>query len=313
MNRRFALPAVIAAVSLAACSAPGGTSPSSPSPDDSPGGAGGVGPGIEHPGDGELVLSVENRGGFVPVEATLTSFPSFVMLGDGRVIVAGPQTLIFPGPLLPPLQERRLTEQGIQQVLDEVLATGLFEEDLSLTGAQAMVADAAETVFTLRAGGRETTVSVYALGMLDPVNPPPNVTRSELTAHATLARLNDGLATLDTQLEGEAWADPSWQPYQPDAFRLILRDATGEPPTDPPGEVRGWSFETDPGEFGEALTGAAEGMRCGVVEGADAEAWLEELRAANQNTRWATEDGRSYAVLPRPLLPHEERTCPPPA
>lgn len=308
MNPRFALTAVIAVVSLAACSAPGGTSASSPSPDASRGGAGSDG--LEHPGEGELVLSVENRGGFVPVEATLTTFPSFVLLGDGRVIMAGAQTLIFPGPLLPPLQERRLTEEGIQQVLEAVVDTGLFDEDLSLTGAQSVVADAGDTVFTLRAGGRESTVSVYALGMFDPANPPPNVPRSELAAHATLTRLNNALATLDSSLAGDAWADTGWQPYEPDAFRLILRDATGEPPSDPPGEVRPWSFETGPAEFGEALTGAAEGMRCGVVEGADAEAWLEELTAATQTTRWQTEDGRSYAVLPRPLLPYEERSCP---
>jgi hypothetical protein len=54
----------------------------------------------------------------------------------------------------------------IQEVLQGFEDSNLFTSDLELNGAQNMVADAANTVFTLDAGGREVTVSVYALGMV---------------------------------------------------------------------------------------------------------------------------------------------------
>ena len=113
-----------------------------------------------------------------------TRLPTFVLLGDGRVIVQGAQTLEFPGPALPPLIERTLTEEGIQEVLEAVEETNLFTADLELNGAQNMVADATNTVFTLNAGGRDVTVSVYGLGALPPdMEPPPGMTSAEIEAH----------------------------------------------------------------------------------------------------------------------------------
>ena len=66
--------------------------------------------------------------------------------GDGRVIMQGMQTLEFPGPALPALIERRLTEDGLQQVLRALEQTNLFTGDLELRGMNGMVADANDTI-----------------------------------------------------------------------------------------------------------------------------------------------------------------------
>ncbi len=238
---------LVVLLALAACSAPG-TSPgpdaSSPPPSGSEG-AGGT-DGIEHPSGSEAILVLDSAGGFVPVEFLATRLPMFVLLGDGRVIMQGPQTLEFPGPALPALIERTLTEDGIQEVLATVEKTNMFTSNLDLRGAQSMVADAADTVFILNAGGHDVTVSVYGLGALMPdMEPGPGITSGEIEAHRILGLLNDALMTLDSWLPEGSWEADGWQPYEPEAFRLYVRDATADGPGgDLPEQVREWPTAT---------------------------------------------------------------------
>ena len=148
----------------------------------------------------------------------------------GESSCRAPQTLEFPGPAYPALIERTLTEEGIQAVLQGVEDTNLFTADLELNGAQAVVADAANTLFILNAGGQEVTVSIYGLGALPPeMEAPQGISSGEIEAHRILGQLNDGLMTLDTWLPADAWEAEGWQPYQPEAFRLYVRDVTGQP------------------------------------------------------------------------------------
>jgi hypothetical protein len=315
MNRIF--PGILVALlALAACAAPGGTpggseegsAGGSPSPSED-GGAGGS---IEHPTGDEPVLVVEEVGGFAMPQMLATRVPTFVLLGDGRVIMQGAQTLEFPGPALPPLIERSLNEQGIQEVLQAVQATGMFGSDRHLRGAMNFIADATDTVFRVNAGGRSVAVSVYGLGLLDPsVGAPENMNAAEVEAHATLSALRDWLMTLDAEIGAEGWETEGWQPYEPDAFRLYVRDVTGEPREgDLQGQVREWPTDEDPAAFGEEQEGFGDGTRCGVVEGETAGTWYAELSQANQNTLWTDGGERRFSVQPRPLLPHEEPTCP---
>jgi hypothetical protein len=303
MKRNAATTLILAGLLLAACSAGGGRDPSaSPAPSGD----------IAHPTGNELILSVANSGGFVAPDFLLGALPSFVLTGDGRVLVPGAQAEIFPGPALPIILQRQLTEAGIQAVLAAVAETGLFKADLDLRGANAMVADAADTVFTLHADGREVTVSVYALGFLDATNPPPGMSGNEVLAHRALSVLQQRLLGLEQWLPADAWADTGWKPYQPDAFRLYVRNADAEPPDAgsglPPQAPQPWPTAGDPASFGAASSGD---LRCGVVDGADGATWLAELRKSNQLTRW-TSGAHRYSIIPRPLLPYEEHSCPPP-
>lgn len=301
--------ALAALLLLAACAAPGGAPGSSSAgpPSASPPAAGA----IAHPTGDEPVLVMEDVGGFVMVEMAAIRVPSFALLGDGRVILQGMQTLEFPGPALPALLERTLTEEGVQRLLQEIEETNLFASDLQLRGAQSIVADATDTVFRLNADGREVTVSVYALGMLDAsMGTPQAVAPTELEAHRLLSQLRDSLLTIDTTVSAEGWKTEGWQPFQPDAFRLYVRDVTGEPvDADLPGEVREWPTDEDPATVGEEQPTFGNGTRCLVVEGDAAATWLTELQAAKQNTQWTDDGDRRFTVLARPLLPGEEGAC----
>lgn len=304
---------------LTACAAsgtlPDGSSAGSPGaslPPASDDGGGQTG-GIDHPTGSEAVLVVDSAGGFVPVEFMATRLPAFVMLGDGRVIMQGMQTLEFPGPAYPALIERTLTEEGIQAVLGAVEDTNLFTGDLELRGAQNMVADAADTLFILNAGGQDVTVSIYGLGALLPdMEMPPGISSAEVEAHRVLGGLNDALMTLDTWLPADAWEAEGWRAYQPEAFRLYVRDVTGQPVEggDLPEQVREWPTDDDPAAFGSEESFIGDGTRCGVVDGEHGATWLAELSAANQMTRWTDDGDRRFSVMARPVLPHEDPGCP---
>ncbi|MGZ8474848.1 MAG: hypothetical protein ACXWWQ_01295 [Candidatus Limnocylindria bacterium] len=296
---------------LAACAA--GVPGASPDPDES-----GDGGDAEHPTAGdEAIFIIDSAGGFVPVQFIATHTPTFVLLGDGRVIVQGAQTLEFPGPALPPLIERTLTEKGIQEVLKAIGDTNLFTSDLQLRGAANMVADASDTIFTLNGGGQEVTVSVYGLGTLT-LGPgqeaPAGISQAELQAHAVLQQLYESMLALESWLPADAWEDEGWKPYEPEAFRLYVRDVTGQPVEggDMPEQVREWPTDTDPAAFGEEQAHFGDGTRCGVVEGEEAAIWFAELSAATQLTLWApaSDPDARFSVAVRPLLPHEEAACP---
>ena len=287
---------------------PGGSSP----PAASDGGSGGPGV-IDHPTGSDAILVVDSSGGMVPVQFMVTNLPPLVILGDGRVIMQGAQTLEFPGPAYPALIERTLTEEGIQAVLQGIQDTNLFTTDLELNGGMSICADCPNTLFKLNAGGQDVTVSIYGLGMLLPdMEPPPGMTSGEIDAHRILGQLNDGLMTLDSWLPASAWETEGWQPYQPEAIRLYVRDVTGEPVEggDLPEQVRQWPTDDDPAAFGEEVAAFGDGTRCAVVDGALGATWLEELAAANQMTLWTDDGERRFSVKARPVLPHEDPDYP---
>lgn len=305
---------------LAACAASGGEGgPSgSPPPSDAPpshGGGGGSGNDgqIDHPEGSEAILAITWAGGMLHESMTVTQVPPFVITGDGRVIMHGMQSLEFPGPALPALIERRLTESGVQQVLRALEQTNLFTGNLELRGMNGMVADANDTIFTVRAAGLESVVSVYAISMLFPdMEPPPGMSADELDAYRVLSALHDRLMTLDSWLPADAWATDTWVPYQPEALRLYVRDVTDQPVEggELPGQLREWPTEDDPAAFGEVIARFGDGTRCGVVEDELGASWLAELEEANQNTPWTDGGDRRFSIGVRPLLPHEVRVCP---
>jgi len=319
---RFAPVLLVVLVALSGCAGSAGSS--SDPPGSSLGGSGenDASPSapetgaIDHPTGSEAVLVVTSEGGMLPVQMQVTNMPLFVMLGDGRVIVPGVTDLMFPGPALPALQVRQLTEDGIQDVLEAVEATELFADDLDLRAAQNVVADATDTVFALDAGGRQVRVSAFALGSLsDPAmgEPPPTVSAADIEADTILRQLMDGLTAIDTSVPPDGWEADGWQTYMPEALRLYVRDVTGQPVEggeDLPGQVLGWPTDDDPATFGDEIAAFGDGTRCATVSGDDAATWYAALSEANQQTLWTTDGDDRWLVQARPLLPHEDVACP---
>ncbi len=274
-------------------------------------GSGGSPGAIAHPQGNDLVLRVEFGGGMIR-DFFLTSFPQFTLTGDGRVIVPGAQIDLFPGPALPAVNVRKLTEDGVQAVLSEVARTGLFGQSVAYLGANNFVADGGETIFTLHAEGNDVTIRVAALGGLVPEGNYPGISAEELAAHRALSRLAEELGNLDGQLPASAWADTSWQPYVPDAMRLLVRNADADPPDDSGlgNAIVDWPMDADAATFGDVASDGT--IRCGVVSGQDAKDWYAALTHANQLTRFAQGDHR-YQVTVRFQLPDEPSACPQPA
>ncbi len=120
--------------------------------------------GIQHPtGADDVVLRIGYEGGFVPVEHAFLNLPTLLVTGDGRVIVEGPQIEIYPGPLLPNLQQRTISEAGIQALLRLAEEHDLFRDVTYENPTN--IADAPDTVVTIAANGDTFEHSAYALGL----------------------------------------------------------------------------------------------------------------------------------------------------
>src|SRR3990170_397170 len=104
------------------------------------GGAGG----IEHPTRADqIVLRLSYEGGFVPIEYNLTQIPTFSLHGDGGIVLPGAQIELYPGPALPAVNRRTVTEDGLQAILRAANDAGLGRGDRDYSSfASTMIADA---------------------------------------------------------------------------------------------------------------------------------------------------------------------------
>jgi hypothetical protein len=267
-------------------------------------------PGIDHPsGPDQLVLRIDSGGGFVPPEFLLTDLPDLSLLGDGRLVVLGPQIEIYPGPALPNLQVRQLTEDGMQALLEAAREAGLFGPDAHYDNA--CVTDLPTTTFTLVAEGETHVISAYALGVGDQEEDNLDCvpSRADAAARRKLAEFQELAFGLDAWMpEGSVGPE---QEFAFDELRLFVEPATfnsiGDQGIEP--TVVDWPLDTPLADFGEPTPDAPAGERCGTVSGADLDVLMSDLREANQLTLWES-DGQTYRLFLRPLLP-DESGCPP--
>jgi hypothetical protein len=290
----------VVAVALAACTSGSAASPSSS--------AGDSGPRIDHPtGAKDLVIRYETVGGFVAPQALLGRYPTISIYGDGTVITEGPQIAIFPGPALPSLVATKISEAGLQKLLQLVFQAGLLGRDGQFDGIG--IADAGTAQFTVVAGGARHTTSAYALGESGDGNGlDPAVAAARARLRIFVARLADLRGTLGAELLG-----PETQ-YAFTATRLYVgpMDAGG---IEPAQRAVDWPLAQPLATFGQVGGGGPGGggpgaLACGVVSGADLETLRPVLGRANQGTPWRS-DGKLYSILVRVLLP-DESGCPPP-
>jgi hypothetical protein len=244
-----------------------------------------------------VLVRVAWEGGFVPVEHTYTSLPSFSLYGDGTLVVPGAQIEIYPPPALPAISDRAVDEAGIQAILLEAIdATADLPDDLDDMG-MVMIADAPTTVITISVDEMQRTVRVYALGEMTerPEGMPEDVFRARQDLQELVTKLS-GLG--DWLPAGSLGPEDA---YASAAARLILPDR--RPVEDLPQEPIAWPL-TDPlSGFGEPA--GVAGYRCGVLDGNDWTTVEAEARNANQLTPWVDDDGTSSTILFRPLLPDE--------
>ena len=256
--------------------------------------------GIDHSTAADAVLvRISYEGGFVPVEWTYTNFAFYSLLGDGTLIVPGAQIEIYPGPALPAVSSRRVSEAGIQAILEQAIGVVRnIPADLNDLGFM-NIADASTTVVTVSAGGVDRTIRAYALSEL--TERPDGMPEREYRARLGLQEL---VATLTgpTEWLPEGSLGPEGA-YEASAARVFVGNyrAVDDLEQDP----MAWPLSAGLADFGDPIPPGE--MRCGVVEGEDWKTLRGSATTANQLTPW-TDAGDRYSILFRPLLP-DERGC----
>ncbi len=244
MNRRSFLAAVVVSpviAALAACGDPN-QSPVATEPTTLPT-ASTTAPvaGIVHPtGADDVVLRLAYEGGFVPAGYAFVSTPSLLVSGDGRVFTPGILPAIFPGPLLPAVMVRTITEDGVQAMLGIVQDAGLLAAPPEYPDRH-NVADAPNTVLEINAAGSNFVHSAYALGMGDPET---GTRQSLLDATTKLADVEAAAGAPNVGVE---------QPFVPTAYRFQARAID---PAELAGQEPAPSVVAWPAEAGVALASA---------------------------------------------------------
>jgi hypothetical protein len=253
--------------------------------------------GIEHAtGATDLVLRYDRGGGFMAPNSLVTEGPIFSLYGDGTIIfrditvATPPEAADGLGRGLP-YRTARLSEPQIQSLLDFAINDGI----LGIARAQYLnnrIADAPTTVFTIRAGTLNKTVSVMALGIdLDQRGP-------DTPALTAMAKLADRLGNFNGGSGFET------QAYMPDRYRALLLEA---PMGGGPAPVA-WPWpDIKPADFAAPADPEAISFPRRTLTAADvAKLKLKEIEGGLLGIPVNAPDGKIYTLALRPLLPDEK-------
>lgn len=286
---RLARPAALflASLSLVACvGSAGAVSPSGP-PSGSP-----------DPVDlNTPVFRVGWDGGFVMPEALLGRLPIVVVYADGRVITQGPVPAIYPGPLMPNLQERTLSAEALARLIElardkDLLRTVQYDHP--------GIADAPDTVLEIELDGKSYRVSANALAEASVDGTDVGLDRASIDGRAALREFIDAL----TGIPSSDFTDRE-HPYVTAGVRIYSGKAAIVPNSELPGEQPAVDWPLgDLGSAGAAVDNGAIDVRCQVVEGDNLDTVLPLLEGANSLQTFRSE-GELYSLIVRPLLPGE--------
>jgi len=283
MSMRILAACTVLALAASACADPTSTDPGT----------------IDHPGEAdEPILIVTTGGGLVPAQYLFTAMPSFALYGDGALVVPGAQMELYPGPALPPMVARTISEAGIQSILRAALEAGLDRDgDYSDLGNMGIM-DAGTTRFALTVDGVTHVVTAYALGMEgeQQAGQPDDVWEMR----RSLARFQQELGSLATWLPADSLGQE--RSYEARAARLLIGPYA--PDDELPQDPKRWPLPGGLGAFGEPADMLGEGWGCGVLEGDEWTAVHALAAESNRLTPWQS-DGERYTITFRPLLPDE--------
>ena len=310
----FALPiarpvaVVILTIVVAAC----GGATASPTPSGTPGSSGSSGappssapsatPGasvgeIDHKtGATDVILRIEEGGGFVPIEFNASQSPDFTLFGNGvivfkRIVATFPQPDVAGVVHSAPWRTAKLAEDQIQELLDFALGAG------GLGGARDkylddMTMDASTTYFTIRAGGLDKTVEVAALFEIPQPGP-------DQAARAAFFKLSQRLKDFDRG--GTIDSDV----YVPQRYRGVIFEREPGPELKPIAwpwpAIAVADFKKGAGEGIGGLGFAHRAMTADEI----AALKLTDVEGGLQGPVLKGPDGKLYTFILRPLLVDE--------
>jgi hypothetical protein len=208
-------------------------------------------------GPQDVVIKITNEGGFVPPGFLFVNLPSLLISGDGRVFTPGAMIDIYPGPLLPAITERSITDDGIRKVLQLADDAGLLGEPLDYSLPDGVgIADASDTVVVINVNGKVYEHRANALGFDDSSTPARDNLNTFVTLVSDIAKVAGGSNV------GEEHAFEAEQ-YR---FQAAVVDPTQY--TDPSPTIVAW-----PDGAGAVL---ADSLQCATVAAADVDALFAE-------------------------------------
>ncbi len=267
------------------------------------------------PGPGGSPTPTSPVAGSVVVRATLVQalppiagfdwLPLLVVTADGRAFLPGPVAELYPGPLVPAIDEYAITARGVGMIVEAARAAGLLSGQVDFTGGTLAPGQAAGRLEIVADGRRYEIVGdpsrVVRCGEA-PTRCIPAPGTPEAFA-AVWLRFSDLPGWLGAEL------GPG-RPHVPAGYAVLV----GPPPAEPdlPQEPAVWPLEAGLGQFGSPLV-ADPGRRCGVVVGEAAATLRHVLETANELTPWvsASEPETRYGLTVRPLLPGDPDPCAP--
>jgi hypothetical protein len=248
---------------------------------------------------GQLVLRVDQVGGFTAAVQLASRLPLLAVYGDGRVLTQGLQPAIYPPPALPSVQVQQVDAAAVGALAQRARDAGVGG---SLDLGRPPVADAATTRFTLVTDGAPAVLDAYALR--EGARSEGGLTAEQQAARDRLRGLLDALSDLPGTLGADAVHDGG--PYRPSAVAAVVVPWTDPGPGRPASRERPWPGPALPGQpLPAGPVAAPAAPTCVTATGDQARAVLDAAGAASAVTPWTTPDGGRWSVTLRPLLPDE--------
>jgi len=254
---------------------------------------------VPDPNGSSSVLQIHRTGGLRPPGVEFADVPMASVLGDGTMIVEGAQIEIYPAPLLPPLIQVALSDEGLQQLLSAADDAGLLSPAPDY--GRPAIADATTTVITVRTGGEVVTHEIYALleaPGLDQGGGLPGLTDDQRELRRAVEDFVGQITTPEQALVAPEEVGDA-EPFE--AERFAIRATPVQPDEAPPDgeiepEVRDWPLADVP---------LADASECLEAVGEPGRNLAPVLAEANELARFRDGDV-VYDLDVRPLLPHED-------
>lgn len=237
-------------------------------------------------GPDDLVYETSTGGGLIATTIELRQFPSRIVLGDGRAIRprAADAGSDGPTPALRPLEQTVLDPAEVQEILDLVASSGLFDGPVDF--GEPLITDVSSTSVRTRIGGKVASVGAYALGFEEG----SDLSSDELRARDDLRSLRSEVATI-VDREGRVW-EAALPP------EMLVFSLSFDRPADDNSEPIPWPLDPsliDPGD---------EFIRCVVVSGPEVATVVDVAVTATEYTPWIV-DGAERHLAFRPHYLHQ--------
>ena len=302
MHPTIRLATVALAVLVVACSSPGGATPTgSPvasgapssgapaSPDPTPPTSSPTPAPSANPDATTTWLRAVTTQALAPVNL-FGNLPYAVITGDGQWITQGPVPAVFPGPLLPNLRARQVSEAGRAEILAAATQLGLLDGTTDFNSGPPLVGGVS--------GRIEVTVDGRRITLTGPVSPTGCSTKPCEAFAEFWRRLSD----LGSWMPAEIGADTE---YLAPAYALLVGAAPMPDPNLPQAPAV-WPLEQPLALFGGPVDGGR--ARCGTVSGPDVATVRAAFARANTLTPWVQSASASatFGITVRPMVSGED-------